>query len=77
MIEADISLRQAITRGGDVLLSVDDAGAGFASLRHILELDPDIVKAADIGLIRGIDRDPARQALVAGMRHFGLKTGTP
>jgi PAS domain S-box-containing protein len=75
VIESYPALRQAITRGGDVLLSVDDAGAGFASLRHILELDPDIVKL-DIGLIRGIDRDPARQALVAGMRHFGLKTGT-
>ncbi len=54
-------------------LAVDDAGAGFASLRHILELDPAFVKL-DISLIRGIDRDPAKQALVAGMRHFTRTT---
>lgn len=27
----------------------------------------------DIGLIRGIDGDPARQALVAGMAYFAVK----
>jgi EAL domain-containing protein (putative c-di-GMP-specific phosphodiesterase class I) len=52
---------------------VDDAGASFASLRHILELDPAFVKL-DISLIRGIDRDPAKQGLVAGMRHFARTT---
>src|SRR4026208_517349 len=34
-----------------VRLAVDDAGAGFSSLRHILELDPAFVKL-DISLIR-------------------------
>ena len=58
--------------GPNVRLAVDDAGAGYASLRHILELAPDFVKL-DIGLIRGIDADPARQALVAGMGHFAVK----
>ena len=57
------------------MLSVDDAGAGFASLRHILELDPDIVKL-DITMIRDIDTDQARQALVTGMCHFASRTGT-
>lgn len=52
-----------------VRLAVDDAGAGFASFRHILELAPDFVKL-DIGLVRGIATDPARQALVAGMAFF-------
>ena len=55
-----------------VRLAVDDAGAGYASLRHILELAPDFVKL-DIGLIRGIDADPARQALIAGMGYFAVK----
>jgi PAS domain S-box-containing protein len=59
--------------GRPLRLAVDDAGAGFASLRHILELDPAFVKL-DISLIRGIDRDPAKQALVAGMRHFARTT---
>ncbi len=52
-----------------VELAVDDAGAGFASLRHILELGPRYVKL-DMALVRGIAEDPARQALIAGMVHF-------
>ena len=58
--------------GPGVRVAVDDAGAGYASLRHILELAPDFVKL-DIGLIRHIDSDPARQALVAGMGYFAVK----
>ena len=33
-------------RAQGLRLAVDDAGAGFASLRHIVQLAPDIVKAA-------------------------------
>lgn len=58
--------------GPTVRLAVDDAGAGYSSLRHILELAPAFVKL-DIGLIRGIDTDPARQALIAGMGYFAVK----
>ena len=53
-------------------LAIDDAGAGFSSLRHILETSPAWVKL-DIGLVRGVDTDPARQALVAGLVHFALQ----
>jgi len=64
------ALRSAVRAlGPGVGLAVDDAGAGFASLRHVLELRPDTVKL-DLALVRGIDGDPARQALVAGMVHF-------
>ncbi len=55
-------------------LAVDDAGAGFASLRHIIELHPDFVKL-DIGLVRGLDADTARQSIIAGMVHFAATTG--
>jgi PAS domain S-box-containing protein len=58
--------------GPTVRLAVDDAGAGYASFRHILELAPSFVKL-DIGLIRGINTDPARQALLAGMAYFAVK----
>jgi EAL domain-containing protein (putative c-di-GMP-specific phosphodiesterase class I) len=58
----------------DVQLAVDDAGAGFASLRHILELRPGFVKL-DRGLIGGLEADEARQAMIAGMRHFAQVTG--
>lgn len=67
--------RVAIERlGPDVRIAVDDAGAGFASLRHIVELKPAFVKL-DRSLVEGIDMDEARQALVAGMRHFAITTG--
>jgi PAS domain S-box-containing protein len=69
------AFREALVAiGRPVCLAVDDAGAGFASLRHILELEPAIVKL-DVSLIRGLDADPAKQALVAGMRHFARTTG--
>ena len=54
-------------------LAVDDAGAGFSSLRHIVELRPKYVKL-DAGLVRGVNRDPARQGLIAGMVHFAAET---
>lgn len=50
-------------------LSVDDTGAGFASLRHILDLAPDYVKL-DISICRGIDHDPARRALASALVYF-------
>jgi EAL domain-containing protein (putative c-di-GMP-specific phosphodiesterase class I)/PAS domain-containing protein len=56
-----------------VCLAVDDAGAGFASFRHILELRPKFVKL-DQSLVEGIDRDPAKQALVAGMHRFACSS---
>jgi PAS domain S-box-containing protein len=55
-------------------IAVDDAGAGFASLRHIAELRPAIVKL-DMQLVRNVHRDPAREALVAGMVHFAAASG--
>ena len=59
---------------GKARLAVDDAGAGYAGLHHILELQPQFVKL-DISLVRHIDTDPARQAMVAGMAHFASSAG--
>ena len=73
-VQSYLAVREAVARCPGVRVSVDDAGAGYASLRHILELQPDFVKL-DIGLVRGIDADPARQALAAGLRHYADETG--
>jgi EAL domain-containing protein (putative c-di-GMP-specific phosphodiesterase class I) len=56
------------------MLAVDDAGAGYAGLHHILELRPQYVKL-DISLVRFIDSDPARQAMVTGMARFAESVG--
>lgn len=61
--------------GVEVRLSVDDAGAGYACLHHILALRPAFVKL-DRGWVQGIDADPARQALVAGLCYFSDRTGS-
>ena len=60
--------------GPRVELAVDDAGAGFAGLRHILELRPAFVKL-DRWLVTGIESDEARQAMIAGLCHFARSTG--
>lgn len=74
-IEDYARFRAAVeTLGSSVGIAVDDAGAGYASFRHILELRPDYVKL-DIGLVREIDRDDVRQALVAGIVYFAERTG--
>ncbi len=57
-------------RAAGVRLSVDDAGAGFASLR----LCPDTIEF-DIALVSGVDTDPARQAMTAAMVASAAETG--
>lgn len=57
-----------------VRVAVDDAGSGYASLRHILRLRPDIIKL-DIDLTRGIDTDPARRALATALVGFANEIG--
>lgn len=47
-------------------LAVDDAGAGYASLRHVLELRPDFIKL-DHSLCYGIADDHARRVAVRGL----------
>jgi EAL domain-containing protein (putative c-di-GMP-specific phosphodiesterase class I) len=61
-------------RAAGVLIGVDDAGAGFASLSHILHLRPDVIKL-DIALVRGIDQDPVRRALARSLVTFSHEIG--
>jgi EAL domain-containing protein (putative c-di-GMP-specific phosphodiesterase class I) len=58
---------------GHIRVAVDDAGAGYAGLRHILEIRPQIVKL-DIALVRGVNADPARRALISSMVAFAAET---
>ena len=61
--------------GREVRLSVDDAGSGYASLRHVIALHPHYLKL-DRSWISGLDQDETRQALVAGMVAFCQHTDT-
>lgn len=64
------SLRQRGLR-----LAVDDAGAGYASFRHIIKLKPDVIKL-DASLVAAIDQDPVIHALAAALIRFAEETGS-
>jgi EAL domain-containing protein (putative c-di-GMP-specific phosphodiesterase class I)/putative methionine-R-sulfoxide reductase with GAF domain len=55
-------------------LSVDDAGAGYASFGHILRLAPDLIKL-DRSLVAGIDHDPVRTSLTTALVRFAHESG--
>ncbi len=58
-----------------VRIAVDDAGAGYASFRHILKLRPDLIKL-DTSLIRQIDTDRQCRALAAAIVRFAEEAGS-
>ena len=60
-------------REAGVRIAVDDAGAGYASMRHVLAIHPDIIKL-DLSLTRGIDSDSPRRALAAALIEFARQT---
>ena len=69
------AVREAVRSfGPNVRLAVDDAGAGIANFGHIVELRADFVKL-DISLVRGVNVNLGRQALVVAMRHFARTAG--
>ncbi len=71
---ADYALLQgelALLREAGASIAVDDAGAGYASLSHVIQLRPDFVKL-DRALVQDVDRDPAKHALV---ETFGVLAG--
>jgi EAL domain-containing protein (putative c-di-GMP-specific phosphodiesterase class I)/AmiR/NasT family two-component response regulator len=61
-------------RARGIRLAVDDAGAGFASLRHVVRLGPDFIKL-DIALTRDIATDQAQRALASALIAFADEIG--
>ncbi len=55
-------------------IAIDDVGTGYAGLRHLIELQPDILKM-DMVLTRECDSDPARRAIAAAMVQFAHDIG--
>jgi EAL domain-containing protein (putative c-di-GMP-specific phosphodiesterase class I)/CheY-like chemotaxis protein len=69
-------LREALAnlRRAGLRLAIDDAGAGYASLRHILQLAPDCIKL-DISLTRDINIERSQRAMAAALVAFAGETG--
>ncbi len=56
-------------------IAIDDVGSGYAGLRHIVDLRPDILKL-DMSLTRNVDGDPARRALAHALVSFAREIGS-
>ncbi len=72
-LEIRIVLRRL--RGAGARIAVDDMGAGFASLRHVLMLQPDVVKL-DTSLSRAVHYDERQRKLVTALLTFAREVGS-
>ena len=54
--------------------AIDDVGTGYSGLKMLAECHPDFIKV-DMHLIRGIDKDKVKQALLSAMEQYGAQTG--
>lgn len=63
-------------RAGGGRLAVDDIGSGFCNLRDVLTLKPDILKV-DRAIIRGVDRDRVKSAIVEGLGRMAARLDIP
>ena len=57
-------------RAAGLRLAIDDVGAGFSSLRHIVVTSPDVIKI-DRSIVAGLDVDPVLTKLVQSLVAFG------
>ena len=57
-----------------VRLAIDDVGAGFASLGHVLRLSPEFMKL-DRTLVAGLSADPVRRSLIERLASFADEVG--
>jgi EAL domain-containing protein (putative c-di-GMP-specific phosphodiesterase class I) len=62
-------------RARGAMIALDDAGAGYAGLQHVVRIRPDIIKL-DRSLVRGVDADAERLALIESFAAFSARTGS-
>jgi EAL domain-containing protein (putative c-di-GMP-specific phosphodiesterase class I) len=65
------ALRAALAplRAAGLRLAIDDVGAGFSSLRHIVVTAPDVIKL-DRSIVTGVGADPILRTLVRSLVEF-------
>jgi EAL domain-containing protein (putative c-di-GMP-specific phosphodiesterase class I) len=54
--------------------AIDDVGSGFASMRHVLRIRPEILKL-DMSLTHAVDHDAMHRMLVSSMASFAAESG--
>ena len=70
----DLASVLAPLRAAGLRIAIDDAGAGYASFRHVVRMAPDVIKL-DLAITRNVDRDRPRRALAAALIGFARETG--
>jgi EAL domain-containing protein (putative c-di-GMP-specific phosphodiesterase class I) len=73
-IESYVALEPDLNqlRAAGALIAIDDAGSGYAGLRHLLALRPSLIKI-DRELIQDVDRDEAKRALISMLGAFASR----
>lgn len=56
------------------MVAIDDMGAGFSTLQGIAQVRPDYIKI-DMSLVRGVDADPVKKALIETFVAFAGRIG--
>jgi EAL domain-containing protein (putative c-di-GMP-specific phosphodiesterase class I) len=76
VIDSYEALRNALERlrGIGLRVAIDDVGAGYASLHHVVELQPDFIKI-DRSLVHGVAVDRARRSTVSSFVLLALDLG--
>lgn len=62
-------------RDQGIRIAIDDAGAGYSSMRHILCIHPELIKL-DISLTQNIHEDSMRSALARALLEFARHSGS-
>jgi diguanylate cyclase (GGDEF)-like protein/PAS domain S-box-containing protein len=76
LIGDDVAEKDAIAeaRSRGALLAVDDAGSGYAGLKQLLRLKPDLIKV-DRELVDGVHRDLSKAALLEAFVSYASRLG--
>ena len=71
LVSGDPAINDALAalRARGARLAVDDTGAGYAGLTHLMRLQPDIIKL-DRALTTGVDSDPAKAPLISSFVRY-------
>jgi len=72
--DEELSAALARVQAAGCKTAIDDFGAGFASLRHLLRVSPDWIKL-DVSLTERISENPVVHSLAVALRSFGDKIG--
>jgi EAL domain-containing protein (putative c-di-GMP-specific phosphodiesterase class I) len=70
----DLLLAAETLRGHGTHIAVDDVGSCYSGLEQLLRFRPEVIKM-DCFITRGIDSDPARRAVAAGLTRVAAEIG--